>query len=90
MRLGVAWGERSVGADCPAVDHLIAIVVPDPVAISGVLKHDPNDISGLGEKLQDPEVAQKVLKIMAQTAQKAGLKGYVMEHRRPDRMFSII
>ncbi|KAG8999667.1 hypothetical protein FRB94_006009 [Tulasnella sp. JGI-2019a] len=57
-------------------DHLVAIVVADPVNLGGLIKHDHTDLEGLNKRVKEPEVVEKVLRSMNQTAQKAGLKGF--------------
>ncbi|KAG8863713.1 hypothetical protein FRB96_007550 [Tulasnella sp. 330] len=56
-------------------DHLIAVVVPDPVALSELVGHDV-----MGSKLkpacEDPQTVAKVMKVLMDIAQKAGLKGF--------------
>ncbi|KAG9028636.1 hypothetical protein FRB95_006267 [Tulasnella sp. JGI-2019a] len=56
-------------------DHLIAVVVPDPVILSQVVGHDVSG-SKLSKACDDPKVADEVLKMLSQTAKKAGLKGF--------------
>ncbi|KAG8863714.1 hypothetical protein FRB96_007551 [Tulasnella sp. 330] len=61
-------------------DHLVAVVVADPVNLGGLLKHDPTDLEGLSKRVKEPEVIKKVLQSMTKTAHEAGLKGF--EHAK--------
>ncbi|KAG8887967.1 hypothetical protein FRB98_008640 [Tulasnella sp. 332] len=56
-------------------DHLIAVVVPDPVVLSQVVGYDASG-SNLRKACDDPKTADKVLKMLSETAHKAGLKGF--------------
>ncbi|KAG8982468.1 hypothetical protein FRB90_006767, partial [Tulasnella sp. 427] len=62
-------------------DHLIAVVVPDPVALSEAARHfgvkiEPSDAQALQKAITDPKVAEAVLATMTTTAKKAGLNGF--------------
>ncbi|KIO29189.1 hypothetical protein M407DRAFT_21758 [Tulasnella calospora MUT 4182] len=62
-------------------DHLIAVVVPDPGALSEAagscgLKIEPSDAQAIQKAITDPKVADAVLAMMTKTAKKAGLNGF--------------
>ena len=62
-------------------DHLLAVVVPDPVALADELKHlgihlDPADVAAISKHIQNPKVADVVLQNMTKTAKRAGLNGF--------------
>ncbi|KAG8966792.1 hypothetical protein FRC05_002428 [Tulasnella sp. 425] len=62
-------------------DHLIAVVVPDPVALSEAarslgLKIEPSDSQAIQKAVTDPKIIKAVLATMTTTAKKAGLNGF--------------
>jgi len=68
-------------------DHIVAIVVPDPVAITDLSRRlgltiavgqlDPTNRAVLDEIAKHPKVYEEIMKNMNAEARKAGLKGYV-------------
>jgi len=64
-------------------DHLLAVVVPDPVVFSDLLKGagitvNPSDTEAIDKILKDPKAKDAVLSAMSKTAKKAGLNGFEM------------
>ena len=65
-------------------DHLVAIVVPDPVALVDLAQRldiakdvKPTDIAGLDKIIADPKIYTELMNAMDAAAKKAGLKGCV-------------
>jgi long-chain acyl-CoA synthetase len=68
-------------------DHLVAIVVPDPVALVELAQRlsiatdvKPTDIPALDKLVADPRIYKEIMGAMNAAAQKGGLKGYVPFH----------
>ncbi len=63
--------------------YLVAVVVPDPVQLSGVAakvlgkKLSPSDPVTLSAACQEPAIASYFLEILIKSSQERGLKGYV-------------
>ena len=64
-------------------DHLVAVVVPDPIALTdlagrlGLGKKDPTNREGLDELIALPQIKQEIMDSMNAAAKKAGLHRYV-------------
>lgn len=68
-------------------DHIVAVVVPDPVAITELSRRlgltiaigqlDPTNHAVLDEIVRHPKVYEEIMGSMNAEAKKAGLKGYV-------------
>lgn len=67
-------------------DHLVAVVVPDPVAITDLARRtgitsgsvDVTNQAALNEITKNPKIYQEIMASMNAVAKKAGLKGYVV------------
>lgn len=60
-------------------DHLVAVVVPDPAALSNIssLKFDPTALPAISIAIKEPEIIKATLAAMTTHGKASGLKGCV-------------